>query len=137
MFTEFFGDPRNYPEFRQTNPKFLKLCNPSRIKKYKQYLKNFSFFQFSDSERFVIESCIDLIFKIIHFPFWIKLKDFQSESEDSDSKIFLNLPQKMSILFLDFEFLGLLFQLLLGCKNLFSIILNFYQSFFFFLHIIL
>ena len=116
MFESFFGDKELY--LSQKEKTFFSKMTPneiSRINFYRENLKHFHLFKFSGVSKDVLILSIEVLYKIVNFPFNFTYFDYSSESKISEVSIII-FPEGIIPLILDFEFYGLLHQYYLGCK---------------------
>lgn len=117
MFETFFGNKNLYLEKKELL--FYQKMNTEetqRIDFYRQQLAHFQVFKFSGLHRDVLNLAIDVLHKIVNFPFNFTYFDYSSEPKLNETSIII-FPEGVVPLILDFEFYALLLQFYLGCKS--------------------
>ena len=118
MFESFFGDKNYY--FDEKEKLFfseMTTLERNRINFYRENLKHFNIFKFSGVSKDVLLLTIEVLYKIVFFPFNFTYFDYSAEPKLNDVTIII-YPDGMVPLLLDFEFYALLHQFYLGCKFL-------------------
>lgn len=120
MFESFFGEKELY--LSQKEKTFFSKMTPgeiSRINFYREHQKHFNLFKFSGISKDVLILSIEVLYKIVNFPFNFTYFDYSSEPKMNDISIII-YPEGILPLLLDFEFYSLMHQFYLGCKSKFN-----------------
>jgi hypothetical protein len=117
MFESFFGQKDAY--LCQNEKDFYSKMSPiesERINFYQEGIKHFHLFNFSGISNEVLLLSIDILKKIVYFPYNFTYFDYSSEQKLGEVNIII-FPDGLVPLLLDFEFYGLMQQYFLGCKS--------------------
>lgn len=117
MFETFFGNKEFYFSLDETD-KFKNLNNQeiNRLNIYDHNMKSYKIYQFDKIIYEIIDLTIQILSKIVYFPFNFTYFDYSADNKLNDISIII-FPEQIISLTLDFEFYGLIHQLYLGCKH--------------------
>lgn len=116
MFESFWGEKEFYLNLRE-KALFSKMNKEEieRIAFYQENMSHFRVFKFSGLLREVLNLTIELLYKIVTFPFNFTYFDYSSEPKLNEISVII-FPDNLLPLLLDFELYSLLTQYYLGCK---------------------
>lgn len=118
MFEIFFGNKEFFFSLEEKE-KFKKLNNfeINRLNIYDHNLKSYKIYQFDKLTYEIIDLSIQILSKIVNFPFNFTYFDYSCEDKLNEISIVI-FPEQIISLTLDYELYGLIHQLYLGCKFL-------------------
>ena len=116
MFESLFGEKEFYLNGVEKELfGSINLEEKERIRMYQDNLKQFKMIKLGGLLREILELSIEILYKIVFFPFNFTYFDYSAESKLNDISIVI-FPEQIVPLITDFEFYGLLHQYFLGCK---------------------
>lgn len=116
MFESFFGNKNFYlnsPE--QTSFSNMSSLVEAKIRMYQDSLKNFTLFQFTGLEKDILELTIQIMYKVVYFPFNFTYYDYSSDPKINEFSMNI-FPEQLTTTILDFELHALMHQYYLGCR---------------------
>lgn len=125
MFETFFGNKEFYFSLDETDKfKNLNSHEINRLNIYDHNMKSYKIYQFDKLIYEIVDLTIQILSKIVYFPFNFTYFDYSADNKLNDISIII-FPEQIIPLILDFEFYGLVHQLYLGCKYSLIISSNF------------
>ena len=116
MFESYFGDKNAYLSENEIRMfQNLDQRESEQIFYFTEILKNFSILSFQGISKELLEITIEILYKVVIFPFNFNYFDYSSDPKSTEISIVIFPEQTLSLL-TDFELYGLLHQLYLGCK---------------------